>query len=568
MRKIIFSVLVSLLILTIIPHLRAESPTISDILLGTSEMNLYSYRLGTLQITKGETLYVQVIAQSSFTLEISLEYQGQILNSEIANTGWIVKLYTFESDNFGNYSIIVSAQNGVILGKANVSYLEDAFTPVTLNYFIKEQNNALYLLVNSTLNASEYSTTAKYYAAILYNGSYINDTNQLVLGILGGTEGSKIVRYGVSIIEQNITGNSISIIPKILNSTNGYISMIMDYLYAELYYLQAFTKYLNGTKVLTYVPVKIADYNYTDFIIGKDQITFQVQDKSPHFLILSINGYRSEGSTSIKYLTSFITYQGMIFQLLGLGEMKVNFSSTGIYLYGSINMALNKIFFTKPEQLRDKLLISTIMVDGAITRINYKKFDYKYMVIKIFNEAKNEYITNFNIETNDAMTYVNNDTAILFYEDKPQSLNLTLNGLTIPINKIYNGNLSDYSENIIKDKFYSLNVSIIAGDLAKPNATLKIIMGNDTIYDEQLTFGAANLILPEGSYLLVADKPGFNSTSEYVYLNEDKLVILKLYPINNAENNSNFSEIASILSTILIIHAIFNFFIYRRLKKL
>jgi len=147
-------------------------------------------------------------------------------------------------------------------------------------------------------------------------------------------------------------------------------------------------------------------------------------------------------------------------------------------------------------------------------------------------------------------------------------LNLTLNGLTIPINKIYNGNLSDYSENIIKDKFYSLNVSIIAGDLAKPNATLKIIMGNDTIYDEQLTFGAANLILPEGSYLLVADKPGFNSTSEYVYLNEDKLVILKLYPINNAENNSNFSEIASILSTILIIHAIFNFFIYRRLKKL
>jgi len=571
MNKIILSIFFLIIFIIALVPVKTESLIIEDILLGTSPLKLYSYKFGILQVSYGETLYIKIVSKIDFKTKVALSFTNtnKTVIEQTVFSNEIIALYTFNSSDYGYYRLKVYSPDNSFIVETNIRYTALQASLDNFNYYLKNENNGIYLISNLTLRNIQPSPSAKYYIALLYDGFFINYTGQLVMGIESGIEGRTIVRYGVAIVEQDILKNEMVIKPRILNSTNKYINITMDYLYIEIYYYNSFSKNLNGTQLFTFTPSYIYKNNYTNFVISNESIKIKFDIKTTGIIFLNMTAYKSEGSIAYRYSTHLVIEKDKVFQIISISEMSQNITGSMVNLYGGLNLDLYKIIKYNDLNIFKNLYVSIIYYDAGYTNIFYKKFDYNFLLIKIYNIAKNRFLTNFTILAENSISYINNDTSIIFYISIPKELYIEISNAIIPLKYIYNFSLEDNSEYIIKAEFYELNITAVAGDLLKPNITISIFLNNKTlIYNETLLYGRTNLLLPKGFYLIEAKRERYNTTRIELLLTKDIQLRIELYPRELIRNDPSTFYSIFILSLILVIHATINYFLYRRIERL
>ena len=568
MRRPISFILLILLI-SLLNNIHVKGEIIQDLLIGTEKDSLYSYRLGSLMVEDGDSLYVEILAQNSLSFYLTLLSP---INEEILivklKSNEIQKIYTFDNQKYGYYKIIVKDEIGIIYIQAFINYVKKQKIINDFEYSLNVSNNMFFINTNFTLPKT--FRNASFYLGLLTNESILNFTNQLIVETSSGIEGTKITRIGFSVIKQDIKNNSLIIMPLIYNSTKGYINLKVDKLDIYLYYQNVFDKTINGTRVITYTPSLIAKYSFENFIIGKDKIIIPITNILGDKLIyLNINYIRNESSLSYNYNTFFI-YQktsGIFYQVLKEVKLENNETINGIAIKGSLNFEFSNLFEYNSTSSLKNIYVALIVKENSRYYFIVKKFDYKITEIMLYNTAKNNFVKNFNLIVKDSLSYTINDKAILIYKDMPSNIIININNAKIPLKLLYNKTIDDYGINIISYKFYNLTLEIIAEGLDKPNATVKIYYNDLLLFDSRIEYGFTNLLLPSGNYKIEVLKEGFVNFTQTFILDGDKTLVISLYKTRTELSGSDYAYISA-LTFILFLQIILNLYIYRKVRKI
>jgi hypothetical protein len=568
MRRPISFILLILLI-SLLNNIHVKGEIIQDLLIGTEKDSLYSYRLGSLMVEDGDSLYVEILAQNSLSFYLTLLSP---INEEILivnlKSNEIQKIYTFDNQKYGYYKIIVKDEIGIVYIQAFINYVKKQKIINDFEYSLNVSNNMFFINTNFTL--PKIFRNASFYLGLLTNESILNFTNQLIVETSSGIEGTKITRIGFSVIKQDIKNNSLIIMPLIYNSTKGYINLKVDKLDIYLYYQNVFDKTINGTRVITYTPSLIAKYSFENFIIGKDKIIIPITNILGDKLIyLNINYTRNESSLSYNYNTFFI-YQktsGIFYQVLKEVKLENNETINGIAIKGSLNFEFSNLFEYNSTSSLKNIYVALIVKENSRYYFIVKKFDYKITEIMLYNTAKNNFVKNFNLIVKDALSYTINDKAILIYKDMPSNIIININNAKIPLRLLYNKTIDDYGINIISYKFYNLTLEIIAEGLDKPNATVKIYYNDLLLFDSRIEYGFTNLLLPSGNYKIEVLKEGFVNFTQTFILDGDKTLVISLYKTRTEPSGSDYAYISA-LTFILFLQIILNLYIYRKVRKI
>lgn len=568
MRRPISFILLILLI-SLLNNIHVKGEIIQDLLIGTEKDSLYSYRLGSLMVEDGDSLYVEILAQNSLSFYLTLLSP---INEEILivnlKSNEIQKIYTFDNQKYGYYKIIVKDEIGIVYIQAFINYVKKQKIINDFEYSLNVSNNMFFINTNFTL--PKIFRNASFYLGLLTNESILNFTNQLIVETSSGIEGTKITRIGFSVIKQDIKNNSLIIMPLIYNSTKGYINLKVDKLDIYLYYQNVFDKTINGTRVITYTPSLIAKYSFENFIIGKDKIIIPITNILGDKLIyLNINYTRNESSLSYNYNTFFI-YQktsGIFYQVLKEVKLENNETINGIAIKGSLNFEFSNLFEYNSTSSLKNIYVALIVKENSRYYFIVKKFDYKITEIMLYNTAKNNFVKNFNLIVKDALSYTINDKAILIYKDMPSNIIININNAKIPLRLLYNKTIDDYGINIISYKFYNLTLEIIAEGLDKPNATVKIYYNDLLLFDSRIEYGFTNLLLPSGNYKIEVLKEGFVNFTQTFILDGDKTLVISLYKTRTELSGSDYAYISA-LTFILFLQIILNLYIYRKVRKI
>jgi hypothetical protein len=568
MRRPISFILLILLI-SLLNNIHVKGEIIQDLLIGTEKDSLYSYRLGSLMVEDGDSLYVEILAQNSLSFYLTLLSP---INEEILivnlKSNEIQKIYTFDNQKYGYYKIIVKDEIGIVYIQAFINYVKKQKIINDFEYSLNVSNNMFFINTNFTLPKT--FRNASFYLGLLTNESILNFTNQLIVETSSGIEGTKITRIGFSVIKQDIKNNSLIIMPLIYNSTKGYINLKVDKLDIYLYYQNVFDKTINGTKVITHTPSLIAKYSFENFIIGKDKIIIPITNILGDKLIyLNINYIRNESSLSYNYNTFFI-YQktsGIFYQVLKEVKLENNETINGIAIKGSLNFEFSNLFEYNSTSSLKNIYVALIVKENSRYYFIVKKFDYKITEIMLYNTAKNNFVKNFNLIVKDALSYTINDKAILIYKDMPSNIIININNAKIPLRLLYNKTIDDYGINIISYKFYNLTLEIIAEGLDKPNATVKIYYNDLLLFDSRIEYGFTNLLLPSGNYKIEVLKEGFVNFTQTFILDGDKTLVISLYKTRTELSGSDYAYISA-LTFILFLQIILNLYIYRKVRKI
>jgi hypothetical protein len=568
MRRPISFILLILLI-SLLNNIHVKGEIIQDLLIGTEKDSLYSYRLGSLMVEDGDSLYVEILAQNSLSFYLTLlsPINEEILTVKLKSNE-IQKIFTFDNQKYGYYKIIVKDEIGIVYIQAFINYVKKQKIINDFEYSLNVSNNMFFINTNFTLPKT--FRNASFYLGLLTNESILNFTNQLIVEASGGIEGTKITRIGFSVIKQDIKNNSLIIMPLIYNSTKGYINLKVDKLDIYLYSQNVFDKTINGTRVITYTPSLIAKYSFENFIIGKDKIIIPITNILGDKLIyLNINYTRNENPLSYNYNTFFI-YQktsGIFYQVLKEVKLENNETINGIAIKGSLNFEFSNLFEYNSTSSLKNIYVALIIKENSRYYFIVKKFDYKITEIMLYNTAKNNFVKNFNLIVKDALSYTINDKAILIYKDMPSNIIININNAKIPLRLLYNKTIDDYGINIISYKFYNLTLKIIAEGLDKPNATVKIYYNDLLLFDSIIEYGLTNLLLPSGNYKIEVLKEGFVNFTQTFILDGDKTLVISLYKIRTELSGSDYAYISA-LTFILFLQIILNLYIYRKVRKI
>jgi len=569
MRKISALLILFLLIFSFNLN-QAKAEVFKDLLIGTEENSLYSYRLGSLLVGDGDNLYVKILADkiAYFNLELVSPKNKLILSTQML-TNKTEKIYFFNNGEYGYYRIILKDNANNIYAQASIKYIQKQININNFIYNFTTTSNSFYIQTNGILPNDLIYKNVSFYLALITNSSLLNFTNQLVSEIISDVEGSRPVRLGFSVIKQEIDDNNLIIMPLIFNSTLGYVQLEANELNIKLYYQNVFNKLINGTKILTVSPAHIIKYSIKNFKIGKDKIKIPL----PYILnnnifFLNITYSKEENSLLYSYNTHFIYISNKLYQVIKEVKINKNETKSQIILDGSLEVDFSKFFEFNSTHALKNLFIGIIIKEEELFRdILLKKFNYKILGIKLYNLVKKSFIEGFNIEVNNSYSYSIYDKAILIYQILPDIIFINLKNVRLPLKYLYNKTLNDFDVNIIQYKFYNLSLTIVAEGMEKANATLNIYYNQLLVYSSKVMDGYLNLVLPEGNYTIKVYKEGFTNSTQSFYLNSNKEIFITLYRQRYQLSDTDYVYIYG-LAFVLFLQVLLNLYIYRKLKKI
>ncbi len=569
MRRVALILVIILITTMTAVRVEAQLGTFKDLLLGIDPISLYTYKLGTLVVSKGEQVWFIVLDEKDTPYLIQIiAPDGEKREMQISSNS--LRTLSFKENVFGTYKmIVIDSTFNIKRAETMIDYLEPSLKLNKFEYTYSIDDRRLNITINAEIYRDTIFSDGNFYAAILYPHSFINHTNTQIIAI-ESVEAEKIEKLGLSIIIQEKNENNIIIRPLIYDPAIGFVNATLDMISFLATRKVSFYKIINGTLFIINQPSYLNSTLINKFTINKQYLNLQLNQFINNEIInISISYYNSSPNLSYQYSTKLFINNMNTYFILNLKQLNVSTASNLLNAKGNINIDLMSFLENNSTNVLKDLYLAIIAEKEGIYSSLITKFDQKISFLKIYNNVTQKNLTKFNIIINNGKANIYNDTAILIYKNNINEFILNITNALIPSYLITNSSLKDFELNIIKNAFYKLNITIIAEGLQNPNATLMIYYNRSLlIHNSTNLYGFFQFILPKGVYEIIVLKKSYTTYNETIFLDSDRILIIGLYRENRS--NISFDEGAGygILIMILIIHTLINLFAYRRVKKI
>jgi len=580
----ILPLLVSFLLLICLfsQNINAQKENI-EVYIGLSPLSMYSVDLGILRIVEGDSLWIKVSKPALIHL--------------ISPTGTIVKqveykpvrfiypilLYNFTSKDLKGLWKINIYSNGILLKSFNVELVESSLEIRSLNYDFDFSSDFVIMNYSFFINKLNFFNNSKSYLLLLTSASYINYTESIVRVIIGGEEiPARPVGLGYFNVENNIIDNSkeieIRIKPLIYNETTLQRVFVVENLEFKVYYYITYYKEVEGTKILTYVPVLAKHELIRNYKINQDYLTININKGNIRTTILNIELFFSNRTPYLEFKHSFQIFilnnynQTSSYFVLNKKELNITSNVNLISAKVEFNpIAIFKLLKAKQENVLKELYIGFLVQQEGILYANVNKLKAEFFALNFINLIDNSIITNFEIEGN---TKIKNYKGNVLGIGNLTDFSLYINNVKIPMKLLGYENIyiAPYQYQQLGIVAYRLNVTIMSGDTFVYNATLIIA---SVKYDLQLTNVTLNsynisTLLPPGNYTIKVKKEGFEDYEIFITMNSNKELVIDLKPIrrNLPETFDYSSFLILILLLVLLIEIVANLYVYLKIKSL
>jgi hypothetical protein len=576
--------LISLLLLICLASSNINAQNVNiEVYIGLSPYSMYSVNLGTLKLMEGDSLWIKTSNPASIhlispigTLVKQVNYDPKIWNY------YPILLYNFTNKDLKGLWKIDIYSEGLLLKSFNVELVDSSLEINSFNYDFDFSSDFVIMNYNFSINKSNFFNNSKYYLLLLTSYSYVNYTESIIRAIIGGEEiPARPVGIGYFNVENNVIENSkaieIKIKPVIYNETTPQRVFVMEKFEFKSYYYATYYKEVEGTKILTYVPILIKQSSIKNYKINQDYLTINLDKGNIRTTFLTIELFFSNRTPYIEFRHSFQIFilndDKQIRSFFILNKKELNITNNANLVSGKVEfnpLIIFKLLKAKQENVLKELYIGIVAQQEGITGAYVNKIKAEFFALNFINLIENSTITNFEIEGN---TKIKNYKGNVLGIGNLTDFSLYINNVKIPMKLLGYENIyiTPYQYQKLSIVAYRLNVTIMSGDTFIYNATLIItsVKYNLQLTNITLRSYSFSTLLPVGNYIIKVKKEGFEDHELTITMNSNKDVVIDLKPIpRRLSEEFDYSSLILLLTFVLLIEIIANLYVYFKIKSL